>query len=69
LSCGGGRTTYSGTSDKILGGAYAKNWIETEFGGFQAKHWERCELKISFIDVSPLLAQTHPRLRIYTELF
>jgi hypothetical protein len=26
----------SGTSDKIFGGAYARDWMETEFGGFEA---------------------------------
>jgi len=69
LSCNGGKINYSGTSDKILGGAYAKDWMETEFGGFQAKHWERCQLKINFIEASPLLSDTNPKLRIFTELF
>lgn len=69
LSCDAGKAQYSGTSEKILGGAYATDWIATEFGGFQAKRWERCQLKINFIDASPLLSQTNPRLRIYTELF
>jgi hypothetical protein len=69
LSCGGGKVKYSGTSDKILGGAYAKDWMETEFGGFEAKHWQRCQLKINFVDGSPLLSDTNPKLRVFTELF
>jgi len=69
LSCDGGRAKYSGTSDKILGGAYATEWMETQFGGFEAKRWERCQLKINFIDASPLLSQTNPKLNVYIELF
>ena len=69
LSCSGAKETYSGTSDKIFGGAYTTDWMETEFGGFEAKHWERCHLKITFADGSPLLADAHPKLRIFTELF
>jgi len=69
LSCSGAKETYSGTSDKIFGGAYATDWIETEFGGFQAKHWERCRLKITFVNGSPLLAEANPKLRVFTELF
>jgi hypothetical protein len=69
LSCSGPKETYSGTSDKIFGGAYATDWMETEFGGFEAKHWERCHLKIAFADGSPLLADTNPKLRVFTELF
>ena len=69
LSCNGGRINYSGTSEKILGGAYANDWMETEFGGFEAKHWQRCQLKINIIEVSPLLSATNPKLRIFTELF
>jgi len=69
LSCNGGKAKYSGTSDKIFGGAYATDWMETEFGGFEARRWERCQLKINFLDASPLLSQTNPRLNIFTELF
>jgi hypothetical protein len=69
LSCSGGKERYSGTSDKIFGGAYARDWMETQFGGFQAKHWERCQLKITFTDGSPLLATANPKLRVSTELF
>ena len=69
LSCRGANEMYSGTSDKILGGAYATNWMETEFGGFEAKHWERCHLKITLAGGSPLLADANPRLRVFTELF
>jgi hypothetical protein len=69
LSCSGGKERYSGTSDKIFGGAYARDWIETQFAGFDAKHWERCQLKITFTDGSPLLAGANPKLRVYTELF
>jgi hypothetical protein len=69
LSCDGGKVKYSGTSDKIIGGAYAGDWMEAQFGGFEAKHWERCQLKINFVDASPLLSSTKPKLNIYTELF
>ena len=69
LSCDGGKVKYSGTSDKILGGAYANDWMETEFGGFEAKRWERCHLQINFVDGSPLLSDTNPKLRVFTELF
>ena len=69
LSCDGGRVKYSGTSDKIVGGAYATDWMETQFGAFEAKHWEWCQLKINFIDASPLLSRTDPKLNVYTELF
>jgi hypothetical protein len=68
LSCSGGKR-YSGTSDKIFGGAYARDWMETQFGGFQAKHWELCQLKVTFTDGSPLLADANPKLRVYIELF
>jgi hypothetical protein len=43
--------------------------METEFGGFEAKHWERCRLKIGLVDGSPLLADANPKLHVYTELF
>ncbi|HXM09916.1 MAG TPA: hypothetical protein VN946_08235 [Terriglobales bacterium] len=69
LSCDGGKAKYSGTSDKILGGAYARDFMEAEFGGFEAKHWERCQLKVNFVDGSPLLAGADPKLHVYTELF
>jgi hypothetical protein len=69
LSCSGARETYSGASDKIFGGAYARDWMETEFGGFEAKHWERCHLRITIADGSPLLADANPKLRVFTELF
>jgi hypothetical protein len=69
LSCSGAKQPYSGTSDKIFGGAYARDWMETEFGGCEAKHWERCHLKIAFADGSPLLADANPKLRVFTELF
>jgi hypothetical protein len=69
LSCNGAKERYSGTSDKIFGGAYARDWMETEFGGFEAKHWERCHLTITFADASPLLADANPKLRVFTELF
>jgi hypothetical protein len=69
LSCGGGKEMYSGTSDKIFGGGYARDWMETQFAGFKARHWERCQLKVSFVDGSPLLSSMNPKLRIYTELF
>lgn len=69
LSCHGGKEHYSGTSDKILGGAYATDWMETEFGGFEAKRWERCQLKVAFVDGSDLLSQAHPKLHVYIELF
>lgn len=69
LSCSGAKETYSGNSDKILGGAYATNWMEIQFGGFEAKHWERCHLKITVVDGSPLLADANPKLRVLTELY
>ena len=69
LTCDHGKVRYSGTSEKILGGAYAEDWMETEFAGFEAKRWEWCQLKINFIDASPLLSRTNPKLNIYTELF
>jgi hypothetical protein len=69
LDCGRGKTAYSGNSDKILGGAYATDWMEVEFGGFDATHWQRCTLKINITDASPLLSDTNPKLYIFTELF
>ena len=69
LSCDGGKATYSGTSAKVIGGAYADSWMETEFGGFEGKRWERCQLKIDFVDGSKLVADTNPKLHVYTELF
>ena len=58
LDCGRGKVTYSGNSDKILGGAYATDWMEMEFGGFEAKHWQRCTLKMNITDASPYLSAT-----------
>jgi hypothetical protein len=69
LSCNGGAFNYSGASDKIFGGAYAKDWMETEFAGFELQRWEQCQLKIKFIEASPLLSSANPKLRIFTELF
>jgi hypothetical protein len=69
LSCDGGKVKYSGTSDKILGGAYENDRMATEFGGFEAKRWERCQLQINFVDGSPLLSDTNPKLSVFTELF
>ena len=59
LVCDRGKVTYSGNSDKIFGGAYATDWIEVEFGGFEAKHWQP----------SPLLPDTNPKLYVFTQLF
>ena len=69
LNCDRGKTTYSGNSDKIFGGAYATDWMEVEFGGFQAKRWQRCTLNLSINDGSPLLSATDPQLYVFTELF
>ncbi len=69
MSCDGGKAKYSGTSDKIIGGAYANDWIETEFGAFEAKRWERCHLEINFTGGSEALSQAHPKLNVYVELF
>lgn len=69
LSCDGGRAKYSGTSDKIIGGAYANDWMETQFGAFEAKRWERCSLKINFAGGSETLSQANPKLNVYVELF
>jgi hypothetical protein len=43
--------------------------METDFGGFKAKHCERCVLKITFVDASPSLAEANPKLRVFIELF
>jgi hypothetical protein len=43
--------------------------METQFGVFQARHWERCQLKVTFTDGSPLLADANPKLRVEIELF
>lgn len=69
LSCDGGKAKYSGTSDKIIGGAYSNDWIETQFGAFEAKRWERCRLKINFAGGSEMLSQTNAKLNVYIELF
>ena len=69
LNCDRGKTTYSGNSDKIFGGAYATDWIEVEFGGFEAKYRQRCTLKMNITDASPLLSDTNPKLYVFTELF
>jgi hypothetical protein len=69
LNCDRGKVTYSGNSDKIFGGAYASDWVEVEFGGFEAKHWQRCTLQMKITDASPLLSSTNPKLYIFTELF
>jgi hypothetical protein len=58
-----------GTRGKIFGGAYATDRMETEFEGFKAKHWERCGLKITFVDRSPLLAKAYSKLCVLIELF
>jgi hypothetical protein len=69
LDCDRGKIRYSGNSDKIFGGAYATDWIEVEFGGFEAKHWQRCTLNMNITDASPLLSGTNPKLYVFTELF
>jgi hypothetical protein len=69
LSCDGGKMTRSGSSEKLdVGGAYARDWMETQFGGFEGKRWERCELKINFLGGGEGLSGASPKLRIYTEL-
>lgn len=69
LSCDGGKMTLSGSSEKIVGGAYARDWVETQFGGFEGKHWERCQLKIHFLGGGEGLSGANPKLRVYIELF
>ncbi len=69
LDCDHGKTRYSSNSDKIFGGAYATNWMEVEFGGFEANRWQRCTLNLKIADASPLLSDTNPKLYIFTELF
>ena len=43
--------------------------METRFGAFEARHWQRCQLMMNIIEASPLLSDTNPKLHIYTELF
>jgi hypothetical protein len=70
LSCEGGRMTESGSSEKIIGGAYTKDTMEVEFGGFQGKWGERCRLAVNFLqDANGTLSVANPKLHIYTELF
>jgi hypothetical protein len=70
LSCNGGRMTQSGSSEKIIGGAYTKDTMEAEFGGFQGKWGERCRLEMNFFqDARGTLSGANPKLHIYTELF
>ena len=70
LSCDRGRMTRSGSSEKLeVGGAYARDWVEAQFGGFEGKHWERCQLKINFLGGGEGLSGANPKLRVYTELF
>jgi|SRR5208282_2189947 len=69
LDCDRGKVKHSGNSDQISGGAYARDSMDVEFGGFEAKHWQLCTLKMNITDSSPLLSNTKPRLYIYTELF
>jgi len=45
------------------------DWVETQFGGFEGKRWQRCQLKINFLGGSEVLSSANPKLRIYTELF
>ena len=69
LSCDGGKTTRSGSSEKLdLGGAYAREWIEAQFGGFEGKRWERCQLKMNFLGGGEGLSGTNPKLHVHTEL-
>jgi hypothetical protein len=69
LDCDRGKTRYSGSSDKISGGAYATDWMEVEFGAFEARHWQRCTLNLNITDASPLLSKANPKLYVFTELF
>jgi hypothetical protein len=70
LRCDGGRMTRAGSSEKLeVGGAYARAWVEAQFGGFEGKHWERCQLKINFLGGGEGLSGANPKLRVHTELF
>jgi hypothetical protein len=68
LSCDGGKMTSSGSSEKIVGGAYAKDWMESQFGGFEGKRGQRCQLKMNIVDGSRLLSDATPKLHVYIEL-
>jgi hypothetical protein len=46
-----------------------REWIEAQFGGFEGKRWERCQLKINFLGGGEGLSGANPKLRVYTELF
>jgi hypothetical protein len=65
LSCGGGRMTKAGSSEKIDGGAYGNNWMETQFGSFDGRRGERCQLKLTFLEGSKLLSDASPKLHVY----
>ena len=65
----GRKMTLSGSSVNIVGGAYARDGVETQFGGFEGKHWQRCQLKIHFLGGGEGLSGANPKLRVDIELF
>jgi hypothetical protein len=67
VSCDSG-LAQAGTSDKIIGGVYANEAIEVQFGDFAGRRGDHCSLTLNFREDGRKLSGADPRLRIMTEL-
>jgi hypothetical protein len=67
LTCNG-RAVQVGSSDKIVGGAYTRETMEAEFGSFDGRRGDRCQLTLRFLRDGRKLAAANPKLKVYIEL-
>lgn len=64
-----GQTVSSGSSTKIVGGAYSDATIASEFASFEGKRGEQYTLDMDFLQDGSKLSVTHPKLRIGVDGF
>jgi hypothetical protein len=64
-----GQTVSSGSSAKIVGGAYSDATIATEFASFEGKRGEQYTLDMDFPQDGSKLSITHPKLHIGVDAF
>jgi hypothetical protein len=64
-----GQCVLTGSSAKIVGGAYSDATIASEFASFEGKRGERYMLDMDFLQDGSKLSVTHPKLRIGVDGF
>jgi len=65
----GGETVQSGTSAKMVGGAYTNDTVALEFSSFQGKRGQHYTLDMDILQDGSRLAITNPKLRVRVAAF